>query len=176
MLQQLKKEIFPPSPLNGKESKNKRQLTFLKTIRKYLLFRPKTQNYMNWSYVSVGVCARMLSSTSNAFIGLQNFQITRKTCLLNSAALLTQRFQGLRCKGCNSQSFLTKDLFNSTSLATWGSSGVSKEAKFFKKLTTYRFVRYFSAKIEQTFKNHPKWAFFGSVLDIFEDCSVLAEK
>ena len=34
-------------------------------------------------------CTRV-SSTSNAFIGLQNFQITRKTFLLNSAALLTQ--------------------------------------------------------------------------------------
>ena len=96
MLQQLKKEIFPPSPPNGKESKNKRQLMFLKTIRKFLFFGPKTENYMNWSYVSVGVCARMLSSTSNAFIGLQNFQITRKTFLLNSAALLTRRSQGLR--------------------------------------------------------------------------------
>ena len=74
------------------------------------------------------------------------------------------------------QGFLTQDLFNSTNLANLGSSRASKEAKFFKELTTYHFARYFSAKIEQTFKNRPKWAFFGSVLDIFEDCSVLAEK
>ena len=76
----------------------------------------------------------------------------------------------------NTQGFLTQDLFHSTSLATLGSSGASKEAKFFKELTILRFVRYFSAKIEQTLKNHHKWTFFSSVLDIFEDCSILAEK
>ena len=50
------------------------------------------------------------------------------------------------------QGFLTQDLFHSTSLATWGSSGASKEAKFFKELTFFSFVRYFSAKIEQSSK------------------------
>ena len=45
--------------------------------------------YPPWHSVSVCECTRV-SSTSNAFIGLQNFQITRKTFLLNSAALLTQ--------------------------------------------------------------------------------------
>ena len=46
------------------------------------------------------------------------------------------------------QGFLTQDLFHSTSLSTWGSSGASKEAKFFKELIFLSFVRYFSAKIE----------------------------
>ena len=45
--------------------------------------------YPPWHSVSVCECTRV-SSTSNAFIGLQNFHITRKTLLLNSAALLTQ--------------------------------------------------------------------------------------
>ena len=56
----------------------------------------------------------------------------------------------LRAK--NTQGFLTQDLFHSTSLATWGSSDALKEAKFFKKLTFLGFVRYFSAKIEQSSK------------------------
>ena len=76
----------------------------------------------------------------------------------------------------STQGFLTQDLFHSNSLATWGSSGASKEAKFFKELTFLGFVRYFLAKIEQTLKNCPKQAFFSSVLDIFKDCSILAEK
>ena len=46
--------------------------------------------------------------------------------------------------------FLTQDLFHFTSLATWGSSGASKEAKFFKELTFLGFVCYLSAKIEQS--------------------------
>ena len=50
------------------------------------------------------------------------------------------------------QGFLTQDLFHSTILATWGSSGASKEAKSFKELTFLGFVRYFSAKIEQSLK------------------------
>ena len=48
------------------------------------------------------------------------------------------------------QGFLTQDLFHPTSLATWGSSGASKEAKFFKELTFLSFVCYFSTKIEET--------------------------
>ena len=50
------------------------------------------------------------------------------------------------------QGFLTQDLFHSNSLATWGSSGASKEAQFFKELIFLGFVRYFSAKIEQSSK------------------------
>ena len=74
------------------------------------------------------------------------------------------------------QGFLTQDLFHSTSLATWGSSGASKEAKFFKELTFLGFVRYFSAKTEQSSKmtkTVPKNAHFGWFL---KDYSILAEK
>ena len=76
----------------------------------------------------------------------------------------------------STQGFLTQDLFHSTSLATWGSSGASKEAKFFKELTFLGFVRYFSAKIEQSSKMsktelknaHFEW--------FFKVYSILAEK
>ena len=61
-----------------------------------------------------------------------------------------------------------------TSLVTWGSSGTSKEGKFFKELTISRFVRYFSAKIEKSSKKHPKLALFSSNLKVFEDHSILA--
>ena len=72
--------------------------------------------------------------------------------------------------------FLTPDLFHSTDLANWGSSRVSIEAKFHKVSHFLGFVRYFSAKIEQSSKNHPKLALFSSNLNVFEDYSILAEK
>ena len=55
--------------------------------------------------------------------------------------------------------FFDPRFLSSTSLVTWGSSGASKEAKFYKELTFLGLVRYFSAKNEQNLKNHPKWAF-----------------
>ena len=76
----------------------------------------------------------------------------------------------------STQGFLTQDLFHSTSLATWGSSGASKEVKFFKELTSFGFVRYFSAKIGQsskTFKDELKSACLGQFLKVY---SILAEK
>ena len=63
--------------------------------------------------------------------------------------------------------FLTQDLFHSTSLATCGSSEASKERKFYKELTLFGFVRYFSAKIEQSskmFKTGLRNAHFGCFL------------
>ena len=76
----------------------------------------------------------------------------------------------------NTQGFLTQDLFHSTSLATQGSSGASKEAKFFKELIFLGFMHYFLAKIEQSSKlsktelknAHLEW--------FFEVYSILAEK
>ena len=44
--------------------------------------------------------------------------------------------------------FLTLDSFHSTSLATWGSSWGSKEAKFIKEFDFLGFSRCFSARIE----------------------------
>ena len=50
------------------------------------------------------------------------------------------------------------------------------EAKFYKVSHFLGFVRYFSARIEQSSKNHPKLALFSSNLNVFEDYSILAEK
>ena len=64
---------------------------------------------------------------------------------------------------------MTQDLFHSTSLMIWGSIGASKEAKFFKELTFIGFVRYFSAKIEQsskTSKTELKNAHLGRLLKV----------
>ena len=46
------------------------------------------------------------------------------------------------------QGFLTPDSFHSTSLATWGSSWESKEAKFIKEFDFLGFSHCFSVKIE----------------------------
>ena len=53
---------------------------------------------------------------------------------------------------------------------------MSKEAEIFKELEFLGLRRYFSAKIEQTSKHHPKMAVFGWILDVFEDSSILTEK
>ena len=74
------------------------------------------------------------------------------------------------------QGFLTQELFHSTSLVTWGSNGASKEAKFFKELNFLGFVRYFSAKIEQSSKmpkTELKNAHFGWLFYVY---SIWAEK
>ena len=76
----------------------------------------------------------------------------------------------------NTQGYLTQDLFHSTSLATWGSSGASKEVKFFKELTFLGFVRYFSAKIEQSSKMSKTELKNAHLGWFFKVCSILAEK
>ena len=53
---------------------------------------------------------------------------------------------------------------------------MSKEAKFIKDFDFLGFSRCFSLSIEQTSNNHPKMTQFGWILDVFEDCSILAEK
>ena len=53
---------------------------------------------------------------------------------------------------------------------------MSKEAKNFKKMEFLGLGRCFSAKIEQTLKNHPKTGIFSWILNIFEDSSILTEK
>ena len=72
--------------------------------------------------------------------------------------------------------FLTLNIFHSNSLATWGSSWVSIEAKFIKNFHFLGFRLCLSLRIEQTSKNHPKMTQFGWILDVFEDFSILAEK
>ena len=53
---------------------------------------------------------------------------------------------------------------------------MSKEAKFIKKFDSLGFSRCFSVRIEQTSKINPKMTQFGCIKDVFEDCSILAEK
>ena len=63
-----------------------------------------------------------------------------------------------------------------TTFAPLGSSRVSKEAETFKELEFLGLSRCFSVKIEQTSKNRPKTAgVLGSILDVFEVYSILAE-
>ena len=72
--------------------------------------------------------------------------------------------------------FCPKIYFIPLVLRLGGSSGASKEAKFFKELTFLCFLRYFSAKTEQSSKmtkTVPKNAHFGWFL---KDYSILAEK
>ena len=59
---------------------------------------------------------------------------------------------------------------------TWGSSGTSKEVKFFKELTFLGFVRYFSAKIEQSSKMSKTELKNAHLGRFFEVSSILAEK
>ena len=69
-----------------------------------------------------------------------------------------------------------RGFFHSTSLATWGSNWVSKEAKFFTKFNFLGFVCYFSAKIEQNTKTSKiklKSTCFGWFFEVY---SILAEK
>ena len=74
------------------------------------------------------------------------------------------------------EGFLTQDSFHSTSLATWGSSWASKEAKFIKEFNFLGFSRCFSARIEQsskTSKIQPNCIILGC---FFEVCLILSEK
>ena len=50
------------------------------------------------------------------------------------------------------EGFLTPDSFHSTSLASWGSSWVSKEEKFIKEFDFLGISRCFSARIEKSSK------------------------
>ena len=64
----------------------------------------------------------------------------------------------------------------STTFVPLGSSRVSKEAETFMELEFLGLGRYFSAKIVQNSKNHPKMGVLGCILDVFEDSSILTEK
>ena len=64
----------------------------------------------------------------------------------------------------------------SNSLANWGSSRASIEAKFHKVSNFLGFVRNFSDRIEKSSKNPSKLALFGSNFNLFEYYSILAEK
>ena len=57
--------------------------------------------------------------------------------------------------------------------------GVMQGVKSSKKLQGNGILdlgHFFSAKIEQTLKNHPKTAVFSWILDVFKDSSILTEK
>ena len=74
------------------------------------------------------------------------------------------------------QGFLTPDSFHSTSLATWGSSWGSKEAKFIKEFDFLGFSRCFSARIEKSSKTSKIQPNCVILRWFFEVCSILTEK
>ena len=72
------------------------------------------------------------------------------------------------------RSFFTPDLFNSTILASWGSSKVPKAAEFHREFNFLGFSHCFSARIKQsskTFKIKPNYVILGW---FFEVCSILS--
>merc|ERR1712004_444151 len=80
------------------------------------------------------------------------------------------------CSVTYTEGFLTTDSFHSTSLASWGSSWVSKEAKFIKEFDFLGFSRCFSARIEKSSKMskiEPNCVILGW---FFEVDSILTEK
>ena len=71
---------------------------------------------------------------------------------------------------------MTQDSFHSTSLASWGSSWVSKEAKFIKEFDFLGFSRCFSARIEKSSKMskiEPNCVILGWFFEVY---SILTEK
>ena len=64
----------------------------------------------------------------------------------------------------------------STSLASWGSSWVSKEAKFIKEFDFLGFSRCFSARIEKSSKTSKIQPNCVILRWFFEVCSILTEK
>ena len=71
---------------------------------------------------------------------------------------------------------MTQDSFHSTSLASWGSSWVSKEAKFIKEFDFLGFSRCFSARIEKSSKTSKIQPNCVILWWFFEVCSILTEK
>ena len=74
------------------------------------------------------------------------------------------------------EGFLTPDSFHSTSLATWGSSWASKEAKFIKEFNFLGFSCCFSARIEKSSKMskiEPNCVILGWFFEVY---SILTEK
>ena len=63
-----------------------------------------------------------------------------------------QNRQNLKLVTQGTEGFFTPDSFHSTSLATWGSSWASTEAKFIKEFEFLSFSRCFSARIEKSSK------------------------
>ena len=76
----------------------------------------------------------------------------------------------------HTEGFLTPDSFHSTSLATWGSSLESKEAKFIKEFDFLGFSRCFSARIEKSSKTSKIQPNCVILRWFFEVCSILTEK
>ena len=74
------------------------------------------------------------------------------------------------------QGFLNPDSFHSTSIATWGSSWGSKEAKFIKEFDFLGFSRCFSARIEKSSKTSKIQPNRVILRWFFEVCSILTEK
>ena len=83
-----------------------------------------------------------------------------------------KNFKGRHCVQISKQNV-------QTGIAPLGANWVSKEAENFKELKCFGLVHCFSVKIAQILKNRPKLEFFhvfGSILNFFEDFSILTEK
>ena len=76
----------------------------------------------------------------------------------------------------HTEGFLTPDSFHSTSLASWESSWVSKEANFIKEFNFLGFSCCFSARIEKSSKTSKIQPNCVILRCFFEVCSILAEK
>ena len=76
----------------------------------------------------------------------------------------------------DTEGFLTLDSFRLISVASLGSNWVAIEAKFYEEFKFLGFMRYFSARFQQSSKTYLKMAFLGSISDIYKDCGNLAEK
>ena len=51
-----------------------------------------------------------------------------------------------------------------------------KKGKILQEIDSSSFSALLFSQNEQNFEKHQNWAFSSSILDIFEDCSILAEK
>ena len=71
---------------------------------------------------------------------------------------------------------MTPDSFHSTSLASWGSSWVSKEVKFIKEFDFLGFSRCFSIRIEKSSKMTKIEPNYVSLGWFFEVYSILTQK
>ena len=63
----------------------------------------------------------------------------------------------------------------STSVVTFGSFWVAIEAKYYEEFKFLGFMRYFSARFQQSSKKHLKMEFLGSISEIYKYCGNLAE-
>ena len=149
--------------------------------RKVYHLRPKNiasgvPKYFSWNLKSKGIKS-IRYVAQPIWLDSAQSRLNRLHCLAgvfyalssrNSVKIYSEPFSFTHLH--NTQGFLTPDSFHSTSLATWGSSWGSKEAKFIKEFDFLGFSRCFSARIEKSSKMskiEPNCVILGW---FFEDC------